>query len=332
MIRRLDRLRRDVQDSFWFLPTLIVLGAATLAALLIAEHTPWSQADVMRFPRLMGAGAEGARGMLSTIAGSTMTVVGVTLSMTLVVLALASSQYTSRVLRNFMRDRMTQVVLGLFAGIYVYCLIVLRTIRGGDESEFVPHVAVLVGVALAILGVAVLVYFIHHIATSIQASSIIASVADETLAAVEMLFPERLGDEPAHDDADDAPPGCRWQAVVVEGSGYIQRIDDAALLELARQHELLVRMERGVGEFVVAGQVLAFPEGGRVGFSVRLAAMPAASVTVTVARTSGDSDLTVQSGATLTFTPANWFTPQAVITFSAVSHQSTSQVSMRAAS
>jgi uncharacterized membrane protein len=87
-----------------------------------------------RWPRLFGASAAGARGMLSTIAGSMMTVVGVTFSMTLVTLALASSQYTSRILRNFMRDRVTQVVLGIFAGIFTYCLIVLRTIRGGDEG------------------------------------------------------------------------------------------------------------------------------------------------------------------------------------------------------
>lgn len=75
-----------------------------------------------------------ARAMLSTIAGSMMTVVGVTFSMTLLTLALASSQYTSRVLRNFMRNRITQIVLGIFAGIFTYCLIVLRTIRGGDEE------------------------------------------------------------------------------------------------------------------------------------------------------------------------------------------------------
>ena len=127
--------------------------------------------------------------MLSTIAGSMMTVVGVTFSMTLVTLALASSQYTSRILRNFMRDRVTQVVLGIFAGIFTYCLIVLRTIRGGDEGGFVPSLAVSFGVVLAIGGIGVLIFFIHHIASSIQASSIIASVADETMVAVDRLFP-----------------------------------------------------------------------------------------------------------------------------------------------
>jgi uncharacterized membrane protein len=102
--------------SFWFLPSLIVAGSVALAVALIQADTSgqWQA----RWPRLFGASAAGARGMLSTIAGSIMTVVGVTFSMVLVTLALASSQYTSRILRNFTQDRVTQVVLGIFAGIF----------------------------------------------------------------------------------------------------------------------------------------------------------------------------------------------------------------------
>ena len=131
---------------------------------LIEADSTGSGHGMARWPRLFGAGAAGARGMLSTIAGSMMTVVGVTFSMILVTLALASSQYTSRILRNFMRDRATQVVLGIFAGIFTYCLIVLRTIRGGSEGGFVPSLAVSFGVVLAIGGISVLIFFIHHIA------------------------------------------------------------------------------------------------------------------------------------------------------------------------
>ena len=158
---------------------------------LVEAHSTGSAQWLARWPRLFGASAEGARGMLSTIAGSMMTVVGVTFSMTLVSLALASSQYTSRILRNFMRDRVTQVVLGIFTGIFAYCLIVLRTIRGGDEGGFVPSLAVFFAVVLAMGGIGVLIFFIHHIAASIQASSIIASVADETMVAVDRLFPQK---------------------------------------------------------------------------------------------------------------------------------------------
>ena len=212
------------------------------------------------WPRLFGAGAAGARGMLATIAGSMMTVVGVTFSMTLMTLALASSQYTSRILRNFMRDRVTQVVLGIFAGIFTYCLIVLRTIRGGDEGGFVPSLSVAVSVVLAIGGIGALIFFIHHIAASIQASSIIASVAAETLVAVDRLFPGKLGQGLDDDDADPstlALSESNWQAVTAPKNGYIQSVDGDALLRLAREHQTLVRMERGIGEFVVQHTAVA---------------------------------------------------------------------------
>jgi uncharacterized membrane protein len=180
--------------------------------------------------------------------------------MTLMTLMLASSQYTSRILRNFMRDRETQIVLGVFAGIFAYCLIILRTTRDGDEGGFVPSLAVSFSVVLAIGGIGVLIFFIHHIASSIQASNIVASVAGETMAAVNRLFPERLGDEPVDDEEDQSEhpqPQRHWQAVPATGNGYIQLVDDAALLRVAREHKTVVRMERGVGEFVVHGTTLA---------------------------------------------------------------------------
>jgi uncharacterized membrane protein len=138
-----------------------------LAVGLIEADSSGSRDWMTDWPRLFGAGAAGARGMLATIAGSMMTVVGVTFSMTLMTLALASNQYTSRILRNFMRDRVTQVVLGIFAGIFTYCLIVLRTIRGGDDNGFIPSLSVAVSVVLAIGGIGALIFFIHHIAASI---------------------------------------------------------------------------------------------------------------------------------------------------------------------
>ena len=127
---------------------MIVAGSIVLSAVLISAESTGSDRWLAQWPRLFGAGAEGARGMLSTIAGSMMSVMGVTFSITVVALVMASSQYTPRILRNFMRDRATQTVLGIFAGIFTYCLIVLRTIRSGNEVEFVPRLAVFFGCLL----------------------------------------------------------------------------------------------------------------------------------------------------------------------------------------
>jgi uncharacterized membrane protein len=247
------------------MPTLMVAASVALAVALVETDSAVSDRWLAHWPRLFGATPEGARPLLATIAGSMMTVMGVTFSMTLVALALASSQYTSRILRNFMRSRVTQSTLGIFAGIFVYCLIVLRTIRSGvGEAVFVPGVALFFAFVLALGGVGVLIYFIHHIASSIQASSIIASVAEETIAATDRLFPAKLGHAP-DDDLDQAPQSLAeqsldqriWHPMPAKTDGYIQDVDTAALLRLARDKNAVVRMERGVGEFIVQDAALA---------------------------------------------------------------------------
>ena len=244
------------------MPSLMIAASIVFAVALIEVDSVWSDQWMAQWPRLFGVGPEGARELLSTLAGSMMTVMGVTFSMTLVALALASSQYTSRILRNFMRSRVTQVTLGIFAGIFAYCLVVLRTIRGGaGEAEFVPSVAVFVAFLLALGGIGVLIYFIHHIASSIQASNILASVAEETMAAVDRLFPDKLGHAPDEDeDQDQVPQSLKertWRAVPAAVSGYIQNVDNGALLRLAQDRKAIVRMERSIGGFVVKDTALA---------------------------------------------------------------------------
>jgi len=258
-MNRFRQLWSNLRSSFWFVPSLIVVFSIGLAIALIEADSAGSDRWAAQWPLLFGAGAEGSRGMMSTIASSMISVVGVTFSMILVVLVLASSQYTSRILRNFMRSRVSQVVLGIFAGIFTYCLIVLRTIRGGDEGAFVPNLAVFFGFVLALGGVASLMFFIHHIASSIQASNIIASVSQDTIAAIDRLFPEKLGQGPGEGDDDQTlrPPAERnWRTVPAKASGYIQSVNNAALLSLARDRKTIVWMEHGIGEFVVQNTAL----------------------------------------------------------------------------
>ncbi|MGK2870967.1 MAG: DUF2254 domain-containing protein [Alphaproteobacteria bacterium] len=260
-MNKLRQIWGDLRSSFWFMPSLMVTGSIVFAAAFIEVDSAGSARWLNQWPRLFGTGAEGARQMLATLAGSMISVMGITFSMTLLALALASSQYTSRILRNFMRSRVTQVTLGIFAGIFVYCLIVLRTIRGG-EAEFVPSLAVFFAFILALGGVVVLIYFIHHIASSIQASNIIASVAQETIECIDRLFPEKPGRGSEEDEGPDQDQVLRpldertWYAVPAEVSGYIQSVDYGALLRLARGGKTIVKMEHGVGAFVVQNTAL----------------------------------------------------------------------------
>ena len=260
---KLRQILSNLRASFWFLPSLIVLVSIILAIALIEADTAGGDRWLSQWPRLFGAGAEGSRQMLSTLAGSMMTVLGVTFSMTLVALTLASSQYTSRILRIFMRSRITQTTLGVFAGTFTYCLIVLRTIRSGSVVEFIPGLAVFFAFVLALGSVGVLIFFIHHIASSIQASSIIASVARETYSAIDRLFPGEKEQGVGEGEDENEEQLLRllnektWCAVPAEESGYIQSVDSDALLRLARDKKTILRMEHGIGDFVVQKTALA---------------------------------------------------------------------------
>lgn len=251
---RLKALWHDIADSLWFLPALLTLAAGGLALVLVRLD---ARLDLGRRPELwwlFGGGADGARGVLGAIAGSVMTVTGVVFSVTIVALQLASSQYTPRLLRQFMADRANQLVLGVFIGTFTYTLLVQRTVRGAGEEipMFVPSIAVTGAVVLALISIGFLIFFINHAARSIQASVIIDRVAHETLRALATTFPDSE-EVPGAVKVPDSPP----QRVRAGGTGYVQAIGDATLLKLAAQHGLLVRVERSPGEFVMAGELLA---------------------------------------------------------------------------
>lgn len=268
-----------IQASYWFIPTLMALGAVALSIVTTTidadigsdwmEHVDWLHANR----------PEGARALLSTIAGSMITVAGVTFSITIVAVSHATSQFGPRLLTNFMRDRGNQVTLGTFIATFLYCLLVLRTIRSPEEAPlgpdlgittisgaFVPHLSLLCGVILAMASIGVLIYFIHHVPESIHASNVTAGIGRELNEQINSLFPETVGYGAPEDDYDprsDIPENFIEKAVPIfaNGSGYVQHIDEARLLRTAVASDLLLRLEYRPGDFVVAGRplVLACP-------------------------------------------------------------------------
>ena len=257
MRSRLSAGTQSLASTLWFVPTLLVVCSAILGVVLVEVSAQIDPIVVPRWPRLFGGGAESARGMLATIAGSMITVAGVTFSLTMLAVTQASSQFTPRIHRSFMRDRTSQIVLGELAGVFTYCLVVLRTIRS-DQSVFVPAVAVLAGLVLAIVGIGLLIYYLHHIASALQASSIIAHIADDTSLAIARVF-AAAGDAPRSEPPQELvglAPDATWQPVLAERTGYVQRVDLSALLAVAAEEQLVVRMDRGVGEFAASGTPL----------------------------------------------------------------------------
>ncbi len=264
MKARLGAWWEALHTSFWFVPSLMCLGTVALSAATIGFDR--SANGQSRGGWLWSGGVDGAREVLSTIAGSVITVAGVTFSITITALVLASSQFGPRLLRTFMRDVGNQLVLGTFLSTFLYCLLVLRTVRGAEDSRFVPALSVTIGVGLAVLSVAVLIYFIHHVASSIQADNLCAAVADEMFEGIERMFPQRIGGPAPAAERFDWPADFDRTARVVPSrkTGYIQAVDGDVLLELARERDVLLQLEAPPGDFVAEGEPLArvHPPGG----------------------------------------------------------------------
>lgn len=244
----LGKLAVSLRSSFWFLPACIVLASIALAMALLALDQQLGSRPSDRWPALFAVGADGARELMATIAGSMITVAGVVFSITIVALAQAATQYTSRVLRNFMRDRGNQIVLGVFLGVFAYCLCVMRTINSTDSDTLVPLVAATVGLLLALVAVAFLVYFIHHVAASIQSGEVTRGIAADTLHTIDNVFPDLLHDDDAPADRD-TDRDLHWYPVPAMQMGYIQKVDHDALVDFARKRNVVVRMERSLGDF-----------------------------------------------------------------------------------
>jgi uncharacterized membrane protein len=218
------------------------------------EHVPWLYANE----------PTGARSLLSTIAGSMITVAGVTFSITIAALATTASTFGPRLISNFMQDRGNQITLGTFLSTFLFCLLVLRTVRTGEnqQASFVPHFAIIVALLFALASLGVLIYFIHHIPESIHISNVVARLGRDLQAQVEDTFPDALGDpgSEGEEPGADPPAGIEGQPAVVQAraDGYIQYVDTDGLMQHARKHDLLIEMRHRPGDFVSARRVVAW--------------------------------------------------------------------------
>lgn len=240
---------------------MMAAGAIVLSAVTLHIDTQINPKWARDSAWIWAGGAEGARNVLATIASSTITVAGVVFSITIVTLTLASSQFGPRLLRNFMSDRGTQLVLGVFVATYLYCLLVLRAIRGIDQITVVPFLSVTCGVVFAVASVGFLIFFIHHIAASIIAENVIARVASDLRDNIDRLYPERrAADQPNEDtlagrqiprELEDEPG-----RILSDSSGFIEAIAVDGLLSLAVERDVVLRLRRRSGDFVAEGALI----------------------------------------------------------------------------
>jgi uncharacterized membrane protein len=253
--------RREVlRTNLWFVPAVEVVAAIVLFAGTFAADRAAYRGD-FRLPGWVISGtADTARQILTAIAASVITVVGVVFSIILVTLTLASTQFGPRMLRNFIRDRSTQLTLGTFVGTFVYSVLVLVSVGIGPHGDFVPHIGVTVTFALMVADLTVLIYFIHHTAVSIQLPQVIASIAADLAEAIEEqgsgdVTPALACGPTATELLARAEAG--GGVLLAPASGYLQFIKHQNLVRLAARADAVIYLEHRPGHFLVRGHRFA---------------------------------------------------------------------------
>lgn len=246
----------ELRASLWFIPIFMFFGSLLFALgfirLDVAIDTKWLRESSPIF----AISPDGARAMLLAVAGSMLTVVALSFTLTLNAMTHASAQFTPRILRNFMRDRSNQFVLGYFVGIFAYSLVASLSIRSEESVQFIPVLTVFAGLIFTLGGVIVLIFFIHHISTSLQITTIIDNIVYDTKTSIDHMFPKHLG-EPAEQEermqAWQADEQQKWITISNLNGGYIQNINTKGLIYFAEENGIIIRMEHPIGHFVPQG-------------------------------------------------------------------------------
>ncbi|GGO35097.1 DUF2254 domain-containing protein [Deinococcus humi] len=245
---------RQISQGFWFIPAVMTLLALVLAEAGISAEETYGVPDGLTF--VYGGGETGSRSLLSAIAGSSIGVAGTVFSITIAALSYAAGSMGPRLLDNFTRDRGNQLTLGTFIATFAFALYTLRTVTGSEDQPFVPHYNVTFALVLAIVSVAMLVYYLAHVTGSINMTHVANLLRDDMRDA---LMRATLKEEPGQDLAV-APPPEFWaggEVLHAPRSGYLQLTDNDLLLRRAEEADVALLLHVRPGDYVFPNSVIA---------------------------------------------------------------------------
>jgi uncharacterized membrane protein len=249
MIGRLRHTARSVGGSFWLVPGFFVAVAFVAAVVFVEiDRSGAVPAGLLRGPWLYNGGSTGARTLLGAVASSTIGVAGTVFSITIAALSLAAGQMGPRLLRNFTRDRGVQIALGTFLGTFTFALMVLRAVRDKSEGAFVPHLALSASIFFALVSVAMLIYFVDHMANRINVDTVIELVSADMRAAFERLTSREPG--------PPCPSVSLWDGAVPVRDmrrGYLERLNAEMLADWAAGHATSLCLAIRLGDYVFPG-------------------------------------------------------------------------------
>ena len=275
MIAWLRSIWLNINASYWFFPALFSLAAIALATGTVYLDRNGAADWLQQFNWLHPSRPEGARQTLTIIASAMIGVAATVFSITIAAVAYASGNYGPRLLTNFMEDKGNQLSLATFIGTFVYALMVVRTVRNESENPagatdaiatdlpgFTPQLSLLVAMSLAVIAVAVLVFFLHHIPASIRINTVLQGIGSRLLNQIRHRFPDECGDKEPRQTIDG-------EIVTSTGTGYIKIIDLASLDEIAKSHDARIGLRQRTGDFINPCMPLVEVEGADIDDGLR---------------------------------------------------------------
>ena len=247
--------------SLWFVPLIMAMSVVLISWLLgrLDEQIPNHMLNNSKF--FIAGSASEMRAMMIGIAGTVLATAGVVFSLLTLPLSTVAAQFGSRLLRVFMRDRTTQFVLGMFVATFTYCLATALSIPNIQSQAGAPQITVTFGLLLMLLTFASLIILIQHISTMLQAPNIVAAAGSDLMDVVGVQDSDGPSDRQKLIGSDghemDALIESEAYPLRVSRTGYIQFIDPEIILNLAKEKDLVLRMQRKPGQFVLSGEVAA---------------------------------------------------------------------------
>ncbi len=259
MRTHIRKLWDSLKSSYWFIPLVMMVLAIMLWLITSTLDHQLSTRDKKTIAWLYLSDADDMRTLLLTIAVAIIGVVGVVFTIIMVPLSIAASQFGPRLLRTFLRDSGTQVTLGVFTSTFIFCMVVLLQLSHGSKQPL-PQISVNVALLLGLISFGTLIYFINHIAVSMQAPVVVAKVSKELHVAISHDLPDTLDNAAGVSSSNEynllPDPQALHSVALAKKSGYLQVRDDDALLRLAEKRNLVFKLLYEPGNFVTEGRPL----------------------------------------------------------------------------
>jgi uncharacterized membrane protein len=233
------RVFGKVRSSLWFVPVVCVVAGGLLSFVTIAVDRA---NDHELVPATLVGGPDAALAVLTTVAASMVTLTGLVLTITMVVVQLAMGQFSPRIVQTFLQDKPSQFAIGLFVATFAHAMLAMREVN--FEEQTVPGLAIVVAYLLIVVSIVVLVFYVHHIGRSLRVSALIELVGDATRKLLDRLYP---ASPTSPSDPAEVPAGR---------SGVVNGLDHHRLVAIAAEHDAVLELVPSVGQFVPAGAAL----------------------------------------------------------------------------